>query len=632
MAEEDMIYGKQRHFFGGMEPSGMKKFTITPVNRFVRLDVQLPDDTVVDGQTLCTVAGAVIRRKTSGYPKDEFDGDFVMNVTESGMFTDSTAIRTETYFYAAFPYSAQGVYNRDPENVAVLNGPDNLVIFSAAWVYDPLSKAVKVQLTCDLPDTITGAVIRRRSGAYPVSETDGDAVMTVTADGKYLDEDVSLGNSYFYAAFPYVTTGVYGRDPVNRAAVTIPEQPYGYFFGYDLDTTDSDPATRVSYPEEVQNAGYTPLTMDFTNYSSSNCNYGSWPSTPGEKFMPKPCVLKFDGTVAYYLDPADYTKKEDGTDSKIEVYEGIADIGNVMMEWPKIYTKRWEENGVYHFRCSDTKLDEDYDCWSNYDKNDQVIEHFYTAVYDGHHSSGKLRSYPLGYTETYYKDEFLTSQATAITDALANGEDWYIEVLADHLLIQDLLVMLAKSTSGRKTYGLGYGDRTYTDNPEVPGHLRKYGMFYGKNKDTTTGVVIFGMEHWWGNQNRYLAGWINDAGAQKVKLTRGTHDGSEAADYNWDGTGYLTVVPAGTLTSGGYITKMKTAPYGRFPSACGGSATTYECDWCYPFATDAKYSAHVGAPYALSFVDSTSGPFGVSMGHWYDTSFCARLSCKPSAK
>lgn len=192
--------------------------------------------------------------------------------------------------------------------------------------------------------------------------------------------------------------------------------------------------------------------------------------------------------------------------------------------------------------------------------------------------------------------------------------------------------MLSKSTSGRKTYGLGYGDRTYTDNPEVPGQLRKYGMFYGKNKDTTTGVVIFGMEHWWGNQNRYLAGWINDAGAQKVKLTRGTHDGSEAADYNWDGTGYLTIVPAGTLTSGGYITKMKTAPYGRFPSACGGSATTYECDWCYPFSTSGKYPAHVGAPYGLSWVNTTSGPFGVSMGYLSASLFCARLSCKPSAK
>ena len=28
-----------------------------------------------------------------------------------------------------------------------------------------------------------------------------------------------------------------------------------------------------------------------------------------------------------------------------------------MMEWPKIYTKRWEENGIYHFRCSDTPQD-----------------------------------------------------------------------------------------------------------------------------------------------------------------------------------------------------------------------------------------------------------------------------------
>lgn len=46
--------------------------------------------------------------------------------------------------------------------------------------------------------------------------------------------------------------------------------------------------------------------------------------------MPRPCMLKSDGTVDYYLDPDDYTKKEDG-----ETPSDIANVnynGNAMME------------------------------------------------------------------------------------------------------------------------------------------------------------------------------------------------------------------------------------------------------------------------------------------------------------
>lgn len=58
------------------------------------------------------------------------------------------------------------------------------------------------------------------------------------------------------------------------------------------------------------------------------------------------------------------------------------------------------------------------------------------------------------------------------------------------------------------------------------------------------------MENWWGNIWRRIAGWINDKGTQKVKLTRGTKDGSTAADYNTTGSGYKTIsgaTPAGTF-------------------------------------------------------------------------------------
>ena len=53
MAEEDLIFGKNRHMFGGIEPSNMKKFRITNNGTSVKIAIQLPDDTIIDGQTLC---------------------------------------------------------------------------------------------------------------------------------------------------------------------------------------------------------------------------------------------------------------------------------------------------------------------------------------------------------------------------------------------------------------------------------------------------------------------------------------------------------------------------------------------------------------------------------------------------
>ena len=79
MAEEDIIFGKNRHLFGGIEPSNMINFSAiadhnTETNAaIVKINAKLPNDTIIEGQTLCTVAGAIIRKSTNDYPKNEFD-------------------------------------------------------------------------------------------------------------------------------------------------------------------------------------------------------------------------------------------------------------------------------------------------------------------------------------------------------------------------------------------------------------------------------------------------------------------------------------------------------------------------------------------------------------------------------
>ena len=63
MAEEDIIFGKNRHFFGGIEPSNMLALSAAISNNVVLVTATLPEDTKVNDQTLCTVEGAVIGEK-----------------------------------------------------------------------------------------------------------------------------------------------------------------------------------------------------------------------------------------------------------------------------------------------------------------------------------------------------------------------------------------------------------------------------------------------------------------------------------------------------------------------------------------------------------------------------------------
>lgn len=535
MAEEDLIFGKNRHFFGGIEPDNMKAFSAKIVDGKVQISAELPSDTVVDGQTLCTVKGAVIRRKTNSYPQDEFDGELVADIKTSPVeFVDTEASADETDFYAAFPYTTQGVYNRNKANCVIAK-----------------------------------------------------------------------------------------------------KKNYTYVFGYDLDIADPNPATRVHYPDDVDNANFVPAKLKqlTLNKNDFGFDYGGWSFEPGEKFMPRPCMLTYDGVVDHYLDPNDYTKKIDGTASS------VADTsfnGNAMMEWPKIYTKRWEEDGVYHFRCSDIPQDDDWDCWCNYDINDNQIDHFYTAIYQSILSDNKFRSLS-GSVSDY------GTASECITYAKANGDDWYIEQLADRMLIHDLLIMMSCSTDIGLAFGRGYTDTT-AKGRQSNGAQNLAGMFIGADSVYPRVIVkTFGMENLWGNQSRFIAGWIISSTSatskdciQKIKITRGTHDGSTAMDFNTDGAGYITIqepINAGSNTnnSSGFIKDMKVTPFGRLPLSWDGSSSTYEAEklvttssslMCYPYVGGYYDEGTCGFLYIVMNKTAKDSTYG---------DISAALSCKPRA-
>ena len=357
-------------------------------------------------------------------------------------------------------------------------------------------------------------------------------------------------------------------------------------YAFQIDTSVSNPATAVTpfdSPYGCDNLNFTPAHMDF---STGKFDYGSW--TGEEFFSPKPCVLNYDGTVAYYLDPDDYTKKADGTSATI----GTSCPGNVMVEFPTIWFKRWRVNNINYCVISNKKLDKDFKAYAHMDINGGVADKIYISAYDGSYISGKLRSISgisannTGKISTSnYICNFRTRQQE-VDLAKANNvrtdcEGWNVWHKAERDMVNDLLILLGMSLNTQAVFGrgrdTGYSSTTSTG-VVATGSMNTKGLFWGENAGAA-GVKVFGIENWWGNLWKNLLGWINDNGQQKIKMTFGREDGSLVRGYNFTGEGYIPIsgaIPSGT--SGGYVNKWEYSEYGMIPYQVSGSESTYLCD------------------------------------------------------
>lgn len=402
-------------------------------------------------------------------------------------------------------------------------------------------------------------------------------------------------------------------------------------YGFQINGSESNPSSAITYIADA--VGFTPAAMDYT---TGKFNYGSWEDA---FFIPRPCMLKSDGTVDYYLDPDDYSKKEDGTASDIA---NTAYDGNAMMEWGRNGRKIWlkiqpsSDGHSAKVWIANNQVDSKFHDYSFHNCKGESAEHFYTPIYNGSVISSKMRSLS---GQTVSKSLTGTAEITA---AKANNpstdELWNIECFADRVLINMLLILMGKSLNTQAVFGQGAnsgGSETVNDTFTTGVHNAK-GLFYGTNSGAVSAntfgncVKVFGMENYYGFQWRRTNGLILNNGATKYKLTYNTEDGSAATGYNTDGTNYkdASVTPSGT--SGNYISAAKFTEDGMFSDTMSGSASTYYCDATWfnnsavtfaRFGGDSSFGAKVGAFY-LILNDA------VSYASWY---IGASVSCKPLA-
>lgn len=529
-----------------------------------------PDDVVINGGIAAAWAGTKVIRKEGSAPTSPSDGVEVVNETTRNQYQNTPVVDTGlingvTYYYGIFPYTDLGVYNLqsvtsfipaeiipDAPVINSIQGSDH----TATIAFTSASAEASVKFVFKI-------------GSAPTSPSDGTTFSPFTTSPAVI---TGLTNDTHYYVAAYAYTALRTSEKSNVVEVT-PREYVQFAFHYS--ENDSSPAS-VTYPAGYDNSDYTDTF--YVDLSTGTPHYGDWDKTDNKNkwLFPKPCMLKYDGTVDYYLDEDDETKKEDGTASDVA---NSSYAGNAMMEWGqdgrKLYWKIVPDSDGkgFTFVIASAQVDNDMQPWNHYNCQGGIAEHFYTPIYFGSSDGTRLRSISGG---TNYVNNAATAELTlAKANNLTSDEIWNTEVYCDFLLTAMLCILISKSTNSQAKFGYG---RCSSSNSSAIGQgtMNGKGMFYGRS-DQTSGVKVFGMENPWGNLWRRIAGLINVNGTVKLKLTYGKEDGSTVEGYNTTGSGYIS---HGTMsgTLGGYTSHMNITDRGITPETISGSDSTYYCD------------------------------------------------------
>ena len=370
---------------------------------------------------------------------------------------------------------------------------------------------------------------------------------------EYQEYKVTIDNpenkDLFFKVFPINACGVYNNDPENECMIAD-------VYGYDIDINDSNPKTRVSYPSYVLNANYKSISIDLNN---NEYILGDWENAFFIKDT-RPVMLKYNGEVDYELDHNNQRKKLDGSPSDIsnDNYEG-----NAMVEFPKMYFKRWEDSTHQHVRIANYKVDDDYKCYQHmYDGKE--LEYIYLPMFTPCKVNGRIRS---------LADKGVLVNKTGPQEKElieANGPGWQYDDWMNTCMVVDLLFLIGKSTNLQSKFGYGNVNKYH---PNITGKTASYGMFFSRN-NINQPVKVFYLENYYGDTFKRKYGCVSNSN-RSILI-------KPYPPYSIDTNNLPRYIEVAKFNSviGGYISKTKMTEYGMIPIEVYGSDSTYVPDYC----------------------------------------------------
>lgn len=414
----------------------------------------------------------------------------------------------------------------------------------------------------DPSDTMSGDdVIAKWAGTYlvrnesriPLDETDGTVLVNNKVKDAYktapfVDSGLILGKTYYYNLFTYSDLNKFNRD--YQGISVTPKKVMKY--GVRIDQNNSDPDAAVTY---LYNAvGKRPASV---NLETGEFNYGDWADVGFVKDC-KPCMLRYDGTVDYYLNPNDYSKKEDGTPSDIANpdYQG-----NAMVEFPLWYLTQYNDGNYTYIVLSQEELQQDSQAYAFTKENGEVAQKMYLSMFlAGETNSKAMVSLDKITPKSYHNKKMHTDPQKEI------GSNYFWSSFIERDYVSALLIIISKSINLQKAFGYG---------PSIPYQINDTvsAQFFGMNQSAGRTMNVFHLKNWWGDP--YILGGV---GIDNDRYARNTIYIKPNPPFSYLGfDGY----PMSLSTSGvsGYFSKINAAKAGKVANSANGSQTTYYCSY-----------------------------------------------------
>lgn len=592
----------------GQPPNNMRSFTAYAVSKnSIGLKFLEPEDSYSDGNLICSVGGVMIRMSEDDYPANTTEGTLVVDNKILGAYGSEAFVvegltEGKIYYFSAFPYSSQGVYNlsSNEANRASASPEDG--------------EKVTVNITIDDSSAFNGVTVTC------VDETDSSFTSTATLTPTLTTANflVQIGHSYHieYGAEDGYSKPENTASKVSVAGATTTYEATYYYFTATID---------VEYPEGATvtcSCGGTVYTAPTTtgSYQFKVHAIGTWTikAVDGDESESTTVTITSDGQsasvelsfVKIYGISRDITSTSPAwarTDLAVDMTAsasvgttaGASDFdncapwsgmvretlstGDVMVKIPKFYYQRYRENNIEYLKIADKKKT-GFTLHPLFNHGGVECDYAYVGAYK---TSSNNKSV------TGASPTVSATRATFRTNAKNKGTGWSIIDIAAISAIQMLALVEFATNNAQAVIGRGYCDSNSASLKS--GSCDSVPNLTGRpsGTDGKTGVVYRGIEDFWGNIWEWVDGVNFNGGTYYV-----CNDIDSYADDTATGYEQLSFTGA-TNWSSSYITEegLDTGnnPHVMLPSAAGsGSETTYQCDACWS-STGWRVFRHGGA-------------------------------------
>lgn len=579
----------------GQAPNNMRAINAFSVNATsIGLNFLEPEDSYADGNLICSVAGVMVRMSTTEYPATPSDGELVVDNTVLGQYASTpfvveNLVEGQTYYFSAFPYSTQGVFNLS-SNAA-----------NRAEAAPADGETVNVSIVVDNAAGFTGTTITC------VDETDPTATQTATLSSAQRSASfvVQIGHSYHVE---YGAVAGYSKPANTASKVSVAGNTTEYtgtynYFSATIDVTFPAGATLTcsyggtvytadtstgSYQFVVHEVGTWVVTATLSGESvSTNVSI----TTDGQSESVELSFVKIYGISRDITQssPA-WTRTDDavgmtatasvgttaGASSFDNCYPWSGMVretisGDVMVKIPKFWFRRYRSGNVEYIKIAD-KATTGFTLHPAFKHGGVECDYIHVGAYKttANHKSTSGAAPLVNQTRSAMR-----------TGAKNKGTGWSIIDISTLSAIQMLMLVEFANNDMQTKIGRGYCDGNSA--AINTGSCNSVPNLTGRpaGTDGKVDVIWRGIEGFWGNVWEWVDGLNWNGGDYYV-----CNDISKYADDTATNYEKLSYKGGATNWSSSYITKegLDTGNNAHviMPEVAGsGSETTFECDACW---------------------------------------------------